>query len=62
MQIATEILRVGMPVPGRRMVETGSRITFMFVLGVLGTPGVAASAIGRRFITFALIPGPAEQD
>jgi len=57
MQIATEILRKGMPVPGRRIVETGSRITFMFVIGVLGTPGVAASAIVRRFKTFALIPG-----
>jgi Na+-driven multidrug efflux pump len=62
MQIATEILRKGMPVPGRRIVETGSRITFMFVISVLGTPGVAASAIVRRFKTFALIPGTVEQD
>jgi hypothetical protein len=29
----------------------------MFVISVLGTPGVAASAIVRRFKTFALIPG-----
>lgn len=55
--IATEILRVGVPVAGRRLVETGSRFPFMFVLGVLGTPVVAAYAIGRRFMTFALIPG-----
>ncbi len=55
--IIKEIVRVGLPVAGRRLIETGSRFPFLFVLGVLGTPVVAAFAIGRRFMTLALIPG-----
>ena len=56
-RVAIEILRVGTPLAGRRLVETVGRFPFLFVLGVLGTPVVAAFAIGRQVVQLAMIPG-----
>jgi Na+-driven multidrug efflux pump len=39
-----------------RLLQTFARFPFLFVLGVLGTPAVAAYAIGRRVVLFALMP------
>ncbi len=55
--IVVEILRVGVPLAGRRLVGTIGRFPFLFMLGVLGTPVVAAFAIGRRIVQLAMIPG-----
>ena len=55
--VAVEIVRVGAPLAGRRLIETVGRFPFLFVLGVLGTPVVAAFAIGRQVVQLAMIPG-----
>jgi putative MATE family efflux protein len=55
--VAVEILRVGTPLAGRRLIETVGRFPFLFVLGVLGTPVVSAYAIGRQVVQLAMIPG-----
>ncbi|MFW5958999.1 MAG: MATE family efflux transporter [Natronomonas sp.] len=55
--IAVEILRVGTPLAGRRLVATIGRFPFLFMLGVLGTPVVAAFAIARQVSMLAMIPG-----
>jgi len=54
--LAAEILRVGSPLAGSRLVQTLGRFPFLFVLASLGTPVVAAYAIGRRVIMLALMP------
>ncbi|WP_049927463.1 MATE family efflux transporter [Halopiger goleimassiliensis] len=54
--IAGDIVRVGTPLAGSRLVGTFGRFPFLFVLGVLGTPVVAAFAIGRRVIMLAMMP------
>jgi len=51
-----EILRIGIPLSGLRLLDTFGRFPFLFVLGTLGTPAVAAYAIGRRVMQFALMP------
>jgi putative MATE family efflux protein len=56
-EIATEILRVGTPLAGRRLIATVGRFPFLFMLGLLGTPVVAAFAIGRQVVQLARIPG-----
>ena len=55
--IAWEILRVGTPLAGRRLIVTVGRFPFLFMLGLLGTPVVAAFAIGRQVVQLARIPG-----
>ncbi|MFB6172699.1 MAG: MATE family efflux transporter [Haloarculaceae archaeon] len=55
--IAREIVRVGLPLAGNRLVGTVGRFPFLFMLGVLGTPYVAAFAIGRQIVQLAMIPG-----
>ena len=55
--VAAEILRVAAPLFGRRLVVTVGRFPFLFLLGVLGTPVVAAFAIGRQVVQLAMIPG-----
>lgn len=55
--IALEIVRVGTPLAGRRLVATIGRFPFLFMLGVLGTPVVAAFAIARQVSMLAMIPG-----
>ena len=51
-----EIVRVATPLTGMRLLQTFGRFPFLFVLGVLGTPVVAAYAIGRRVMMLALMP------
>jgi putative MATE family efflux protein len=52
-----EIVRVALPLTGMRLLQTFARFPFLFVLGVLGTPTLAAYAIGRRVMLLALMPG-----
>lgn len=54
--LLTEIVRVALPLSGMRLLQTFARFPFLFVLGVLGTPTVAAFAIGRRVMLLALMP------
>ena len=54
--LITEILRVGLPLSGMRLAQTFARFPFLFILGVLGTPTLAAYAIGRRVMLLALMP------
>lgn len=54
--IAREIVRVGLPLAGTRMARTFGRFPFLFVLGTLGTPVLAAYAIGRQVMLLALMP------
>ncbi|NIB98279.1 MATE family efflux transporter [Halobacterium sp. R2-5] len=54
--VAREIVRVALPLAGTRLSRTFGRFPFLFVLGVLGTPVVAAYAIGRRVMLLALMP------
>jgi len=54
--LVAEIVRVATPLAGMRLLQTLGRFPFLFVLGVLGTPVVAAYAIGRRVIMLALMP------
>ena len=51
-----EIVRVATPLAGMRLLQTFGRFPFLFVLGVLGTPVLAAYAIGRRVMLLALMP------
>jgi putative MATE family efflux protein len=51
-----EILRVGLPLSGMRLAQTFARFPFLFVLGALGTPALAAYAIARRVMLLALMP------
>ena len=54
--LAGDIVRVGAPLAGSRLVGTFGRFPFLFVLGILGTPVVAAFAIGRRVVMLARMP------
>ena len=54
--LARELVRVGAPLAGTRLVGTFGRFPFLFVLATLGTPVVAAFAIGRRVIMLAMMP------
>ena len=54
--LVTEILRVGVPLSGMRLLQTFRRFPFLFILGVLGTPALAAYAIARRVMLLALMP------
>lgn len=56
-EIALEILRVGTPLAGRRLIATVGRFPFLYMLGILGTSVVAAFAIGRQIVQLAMIPG-----
>jgi putative MATE family efflux protein len=53
---AAEIVRVALPLTGMRLLQSLGRFPFLFVLGVLGTPYLAAYAIGRRVMLLALMP------
>ena len=54
--LAGELVRVGAPLAGTRLAQTFGRFPFLFVLGTLGTPVLAAYAIGRRVILLAMMP------
>jgi putative MATE family efflux protein len=56
LEIAGEIVRVGLPLAGTRLSRTLGRFPFLFLLGVLGTPVLAAYAIGRRVMLLAMMP------
>jgi putative MATE family efflux protein len=56
LSLCREIIRVGLPLSGMRLLQSFGRFPFLFVLGVLGTPVVAAYAIGRRVMLLALMP------
>ncbi|MFD1586590.1 MATE family efflux transporter [Halorientalis brevis] len=56
LDLCREIVRVGLPLGGMRLLQAFGRFPFLFVLGVLGTPVVAAYAIGRRVMLLALMP------
>ncbi|WP_436930206.1 MATE family efflux transporter [Halosimplex halobium] len=54
--LGKEILRVGVPLSGMRLLQTFGRFPFLFILGQLGVGAVAAYAIGRRVMLLALMP------
>ncbi|MFB6093353.1 MAG: MATE family efflux transporter [Halanaeroarchaeum sp.] len=54
--IVAELFRVSLPLAGTRLSRTLGRFPFLFVLGVVGTPALAAYAIGRRVILLANMP------
>jgi putative MATE family efflux protein len=51
-----EIVRVALPLSGMRLLQAFARFPFLLILGVLGTPTLAAYAIGRRVMLLALMP------
>jgi len=55
--LTQEIVRVAAPLTGMRLLQSSVRFPFLFVLGMLGTPVLAAYAIGRRVMLLALMPG-----
>ncbi|MFB6201662.1 MAG: MATE family efflux transporter [Halorhabdus sp.] len=55
-ELLAEIVRVGTPLAGMRLFQTFGRFPFLFILGVLGTPVVAAYGIGRRVVMLAMMP------
>lgn len=54
--VGWRLVRVGAPLAATRIVNSFSRFPFIWMLATLGTPVVAAYAIGRRVFQFALIP------
>ncbi|MEF8782222.1 MAG: MATE family efflux transporter [Haloarculaceae archaeon] len=54
--LTAEIVRVATPLTGMRLLQSTARFPFLFVLGVIGTPALAAYAIGRRVMLLALMP------
>jgi putative MATE family efflux protein len=55
-RLSREVVRVAVPLAGVRLLQSTARFPFLFVLGVLGTPALAAYAIGRRVMLLALMP------
>jgi putative MATE family efflux protein len=56
LSLVKELVRVSAPLAGTRLSRTFGRFPFLFVLGALGTPVLAAYAIGRRVMLLALMP------
>jgi putative MATE family efflux protein len=56
LDLSTEIVRVALPLLGMRVGQTVGRFPFLFILGLIGTPALAAYAIGRRVMLLALMP------
>ncbi len=54
--VGWRLIRVGAPLAATRIVNSFSRFPFIWMLATIGTPVVAAYAIGRRVFQFALIP------
>lgn len=57
MGVVYEIIRIGTPLGGMRLIGTLGGFPFLFILGTLGTPVVAAYGIGQRVMNLATIPG-----
>ncbi|WP_135665169.1 MATE family efflux transporter [Halorhabdus rudnickae] len=55
-ELLGEIVRVASPLAGMRMLETFGRFPFLFILGVIGTPAVAAFGIARQVVLTAMMP------
>ncbi|MGD8322614.1 MAG: MATE family efflux transporter, partial [Gemmatimonadota bacterium] len=55
-RLLREVLRVGFPLAGTQLFRTLGRFPFLFILASIGTPLVAAYAIGRRVVLLALMP------
>ncbi|MCG6957029.1 MAG: MATE family efflux transporter, partial [Gemmatimonadetes bacterium] len=55
-RLMREIMRVGFPLAGTQLLRTIGRFPFLFILASIGTPIVAAYAIGRRVVLLALMP------
>jgi len=55
-ELLAEIVRVASPLAGMRLLETFGRFPFLFILGVLGTPVVAAFGIARQVVLIAMMP------
>lgn len=51
-----ELIRVGYPLAGLQLIRTFGRFPFLLILSTIGTPVVAAYAIGRRIMLLALMP------
>lgn len=54
--LLTELVRVSLPLAGMRLGRTFGRFPFLFVLGTFGPAALAAYAIGRRVVLFAMMP------
>ncbi|MFB6074338.1 MAG: MATE family efflux transporter [Haloarculaceae archaeon] len=54
--LLVEIVRVALPLSGMRLLQTTARFPFLFVVGVVSTPALAAFAIGRRVMLLAMMP------
>ncbi len=55
-EIVKELIRVGYPLAGMQLIKTLGRFPFLLILSTIGTPVVAAYAIGRRIMLLALMP------
>lgn len=54
--IVRELIRVGYPLAGMQLIKTLGRFPFLLILSTIGTPVVAAYAIGRRVMLLAMMP------
>ena len=54
--LSWEVVRVAAPLAGVRLLQSTARFPFIFILAALGTPALAAYAIGRRVMLLALMP------
>ncbi len=54
--LLTEIVRVAVPLSGMRLLQTSARFPFLFVVGAVSTPALAAFAVGRRVMLLAMMP------
>lgn len=55
-EIVRELIRVGYPLAGMQLIKTLGRFPFLLILSTIGTPVVAAYAIGRRVMLLAMMP------
>lgn len=56
LDLMREIVRVALPLAGVRLTDTLGRFPFLWILATLGTPVVAAYAIGNRVMMLARMP------
>ncbi len=52
-----EVVRVSLPAIGERLVMNAAMMAYFALLGVYGTPALAAYTIGVRLLSFSWIPG-----
>lgn len=56
LDLIVEIVRVGSPLAGTRLIRTFGQFPFLFLLALLGTEVVAAYAIAKRIVLLAFMP------